>query len=396
MCELSLCFSCAIVAWLVVRFISPSFVLLAYRKTMTDKPNIRKLQNRPIPVIGGLCVSVGIVFALLIYSFFGNIPGGYVILPCATGVVLLGFVDDMIDINATAKFIIEVLLILLLWFTDTCSINTLGGLFGIYHIPVWLSLFLSVLTGVGLMNAINMIDGVDGLSSGFGMITSAICGLFFAAHQNYGMAVVAITFVGALIPIFMRNVFSYKYKMFIGDSGALLLGFVAYFFVCNIISTPVKYKFDNYSVAFVLMIYAFPVFDTLRVMVSRVKRGISPFHAEKNHFHHAFIELGFTHFSVSTIILSGAILLIAICYALTFVGLSVTTHFIIMLGIAIMVCWFGYRHVHGMAQKRNTPIVDVVKEFAKRNERAKLLIRYTLDCKDNSTRLKLNKLNRDK
>ena len=222
-----------------------------------------------MPILGGMGVFLGIVFATLAMNLWlDNLDNLCFVVECLMVMFFLGLIDDLIDLKPKVKFIFQILVICLLW-EKGFAIDTFGGVFGIYELPIYISLPLSVLSGVGLMNAINMIDGVDGLSSGFGIITSSICAIYFYTHGDIVYAAFASIFIGALVPFFFCNVFSHKFKMYIGDSGALVMGTLAYIFVCRILNEPVLYDLDRYKVSMAIAIFAVPLSDTVRVMCCR-------------------------------------------------------------------------------------------------------------------------------
>jgi len=156
---------------------------------------------------------------------------------------------------------------------------------------------LTVLAAVGIINAINLIDGVNGLSSGFCVMACAIFGVFFYCVGNVPMVLLAAVSAGALIPFFFHNVFGRTSRMFIGDSGTLAMGVVMSVFVCEVLRSDVGCSLcPRYGlIPFTLAVLSIPIFDTLRVMSTRIRHGISPFHADKTHLHHMFIAIGCSH-----------------------------------------------------------------------------------------------------
>ncbi|MBQ3173818.1 MAG: undecaprenyl/decaprenyl-phosphate alpha-N-acetylglucosaminyl 1-phosphate transferase, partial [Alistipes sp.] len=170
---------------------------------------------------------------------------------------------------------------------------------GITTLPTAIAIPLTIFAAVGIINAINMIDGVNGLSSGYCISASIAFGAMFYVTENVPMLILATVSIGSLLPFFFNNVFGKTSKMFIGDGGTLVMGAVMSTFVINIVATnnAVDSHLDpNFGIVpFTLAVMAIPVFDTLRVMLARIVRGVSPFHPDKTHFHHLFIDLGFSH-----------------------------------------------------------------------------------------------------
>ncbi len=327
---------CAIVAMLTSILMNPIIIKLAYKKHLTDTPNYRKLQKKPIPVLGGMSVYLALVMGLFFSNFFYPTDRLYVVIAGMSVTFFLGLFDDLMDLSFKFKFLIQFGVISLLWIFGY-RIDTLVGLFGITHIPMVWSYLLSLLAGVGLMNALNMVDGVDGLASGIGIVTSTLCGAYFATHHDPLFTLLCIVFVGALLPFFVCNVFSRKYKMFIGDSGSLIMGMLAYVVTCRIIHSPIKDWNDQFCVSMLLAIYALPVFDTLRVMIVRMLHGNSPFKADKTHLHHMLVELHYPHIMVTTILIAINCIVIAVWYITSLFMESINGQFLVVIATALIV-----------------------------------------------------------
>lgn len=253
----------------------------------------------------------------------------------------LGLFDDLLDLDYRIKFICQFGIIFVLW-SFGYRIDTLAGLIGVTYIPKVLSCLLSMFVGVGLLNSLNMIDGVDGLASSIGILTSTICGAYFITHHDPLFALLSIVFAASLIPFLICNVFSIKYKMFIGDSGSLILGVLAYVFTCRIIHTPTIDGNDQFCVSMLIAVYAFPVFDTLRVMSARLAHGNSPFKADKTHLHHMLLELQYPHIMVTFILVLINLIIVLIWYISSLYIKSVNVQFFIVLGFSILVIQVFY------------------------------------------------------
>ena len=193
-------------------------------------------------------------------------------------------------------------------FTCHYSLDNLHGLWGVGMLSPWVSVPLTIVTVVGIINAINLIDGVDGYSSGYCVMACVMFGVFFYLAEDMPMTMLAIVCAAALIPFFLHNVFGRASKMFIGDGGTLLMGCVMSVFVLNVLKSSTNceaYCIEGLGlVPFTLAVLCVPVFDTVRVMTMRILRKTSPFHADKTHLHHLFIELGFSHIGTTVSILT--------------------------------------------------------------------------------------------
>jgi UDP-N-acetylmuramyl pentapeptide phosphotransferase/UDP-N-acetylglucosamine-1-phosphate transferase len=314
---------------------NPLIIKLAFKKHLTDDPNHRKLQKKPIPVVGGMSVYLAFVVGLFIANLFYPTDQLYVVIAGMSIMFFLGLFDDMLDLSYKFKFVVQIGVIFLLW-TFGYRLDTFVGLFGVNHIPMFWSCMLSLFAGVGLMNALNMIDGVDGLASGLGILTNTICGAYFITHHDPLFALLSIVFAGSLVPFFVCNVFSHKYKMFIGDSGSLIMGTLAYVLTCRVIHSPHLDWNDQYCVAMMLAIYALPVFDTLRVMGVRMLHGNSPFKPDRTHLHHMFVDLGYPHVMITAILLLIDSLVIGVWYLTSLYMESINAQFFVVIGTAIV------------------------------------------------------------
>ena len=290
---------------LVVASIVYKPILFVARKcNFYDNPDERKLQRTPVPVMGGFVVFTGIIVGLLCYSFIRDITP---ILPAVAAMLVMlvvGAYDDVHDLSAKKKFILEIVVVVALALANGYGINDFHGLWGIHEISPWIAWPLTVVACVGIINAINMIDGIDGLSSGLCIVVLAFLSWLTFTSHDFVRAAMGVSVIGGLIPFFVMNVFSRKAKMFIGDAGTMMLGVA----ICDILlamlthDSPMLKRIDENEFclfAFALAILAIPVFDTLRVMVGRMVRGVSPFNPDRTHLHHAFIGYGFHHLETS-------------------------------------------------------------------------------------------------
>lgn len=285
-----------LIAFVSALWLHPKVVEIARRKQITDKPDRRKLQREPVPVLGGVVVFFGMVMGMGFVSPHFECPD--ILLPFTLMLLMLytGSMDDVLGLSPGLRFAIEIFAALLLIFEGGMAIDDFHGLWGLHTIPLWIAGPLTVVSVVGIINSINLIDGVNGLSSGFCIFAcSAFC-IYFHSAGDMASVILAITCVGALIPFFIHNVFGHRMKMFIGDGGTLLMGMILSIFVLRTLDAdnPAAH-YNEGLIPFTLAVLSVPVFDTLRVMTMRILRGGSPFLPDKTHLHHAFIEVGFSH-----------------------------------------------------------------------------------------------------
>lgn len=343
--QLLICISCAFFACLLATLFNPTLVLLAYKKGILDSPGTRKLQTKPVPVIGGISVYLAAISSSIVMNIFQPTESLFMALAACSIIFFVGLLDDLTDISPYKKFVFQILIVAILFASNSYRIDTMNGVFNIFDLPLPISLLISLLTGVGLMNALNMIDGVDGLSSGIGICTCGFCGFYFLIHHDIVYAALAFTFLGSLIPFFFCNVFSRKYKMFIGDSGSLVMGLLAYIFSCRILHEN-DALIDSKNVSLMVAIFAIPIFDTLRVMTMRMVHGGSPFKADKTHLHHIFVSLKLPHMLITMIILLMVVSIEAFWFLLFSFNLDVTIHTLIVLAFCATMVWGVYFYLN--------------------------------------------------
>ena len=286
----------------------PRALKFSWRHDILDAPDVRKLQRRPVPVFGGIVVFSGILAGMIVLQLF--IPSDILMwgVVAMSVMLVIGFCDDVRGLPAFTRLIVEILLIGGFIYFSGIFIDDFHGLWGIHDIPKEIGVPLSIFVGVGLVNAINMIDGVDGYSSGYVMMACfCLAGVFWSVW-DIKMVCVALILIGAIIPFFLHNVFGERSRMFIGDSGTMMLGMllvVMAFYSLSSTSSLERLEDDGICViAFLIAVGSIPVFDTLRVMTVRMVRGKSPFKADMTHLHHLFIDMKFSHLGASLAILA--------------------------------------------------------------------------------------------
>ena len=265
-------------------------------------------------------------------------------------------IDDIMDLSPAVRFLIEIGIALMLMYTCGYSINSFHGLWGLQEVSLWVSIPLTVITVVGLINAVNLIDGVDGYSSGYSIMACAIFGVFFGFVGDITMVMLACTCAASLIPFFLHNVFGRTSKMFIGDGGTLVMGTVMSIFVLNMLKSEtfccVYVDWGMGLVPLTLAILSIPVFDTVRVMSMRMLRGTSPFHPDKTHLHHLFIDMGFSHIGTTISILLINLLNILVWYIAYKCGAGIDVQLYVVVAMALL-STFGFYGLMRRCQVRD-------------------------------------------
>ena len=340
-----------VVAMVTSTVVYPWAMKFAVKHGIVDNPDARKLQRRPVPVFGGVVVYSGILMGGLVLSLFmRNWVMAYGLIGM-TVMMLIGIWDDLKDISATLRLLIEIAMVLAFIALTGVYIDDFHGLWGLDALAPCFGIVFSVVGGVGLINAVNLIDGVDGYSSGYGMMACTCFGVCCWSVWSPTMVCMNLLVIGALIPFFLHNVFGQKSRMFIGDGGTLMLG--AWMTVCAFYALSSTQRCDTLAdlglslTGFVLAVLCIPVFDTLRVMTMRILRGRSPFRPDKTHLHHLFIDMGFSHLGAALFIILINFGIVLVLLALWKLGASVDTqtHVVVALGLLVTFGFYKFMKV---------------------------------------------------
>ena len=293
-----------IIALAVASLTHQPVLYYAKKHHIFDNPEARKLQRRPVPVMGGFVVFIGALVGSLCYWFKYDCLSIVPIQIAMLMMLIIGAWDDLRKVPPGLRFVLEVLIVTALALGNNYPINDLHGLWGVHEISPWVAWPLTIIGCVGIINAINMIDGIDGLSSGICIMAFGFYSWMFFRGHDFVRAALGVSIVGALIPFFIMNVFGKRSKMFIGDAGTMMLGIA----LCDMVMAMLTKgsasaaKMENNEICVIAFVYAVlsvPVCDTVRVMLGRISRGESPFYPDKTHLHHAFIDYGFHHLETS-------------------------------------------------------------------------------------------------
>lgn len=356
----------AISAMFAVLWIHPKLVEIAFLKNIVDNPDARKLQKTPVPVLGGVAVFFGIVLGIALTSGYTNCLSLMSIVAAMMIMLYVGTMDDIMGLSPKLRFIVEIGVIGLLIFANDKYINNFDGLWGLYEIAPIIAIPLTIFATVGIINAVNLIDGVNGLSSGYCIMASIVFGTVLTIIGNTPMTILASVSVGSLLPFFFHNVFGKTSRMFIGDGGTLVMGVVMSTFVVNCLTSQASLSAidPNFGlVPFTLATMSIPVFDTLRVMVSRILRGTSPFHPDKTHLHHMFIDMGFSHAGTTFSILSLNTIIIGSQILAWYLGASVDVQLYIVIALSLAFTIGLYHTLYAVGD--NSIIKRCLRKFGK-------------------------------
>lgn len=289
--------------------IIPRILVISHKKRLYDVPDARKVYTMPVPRLGGLSffpvilMSMFLVIGFRLYfwdmdtsSLSFNMLYEYLFLFVGmTLLYLVGVCDDLVGVGYRYKFAVQIAAALLLvlsgnWF------DSFGGLFGIYSVPVWVGVPFTVFIVVYITNAINLIDGIDGLASGLCCIALSVLSVIFFLRGQYVYALLAVCTLGILMPFWCYNVFGNAnrgHKLFMGDAGSLTLGYVISFLIIHMsVTNEVSPTLSNPYMVIAFSTVLVPLLDVIRVVLHRLREHKNPFLPDKNHFHHKLLRTG--------------------------------------------------------------------------------------------------------
>jgi UDP-GlcNAc:undecaprenyl-phosphate/decaprenyl-phosphate GlcNAc-1-phosphate transferase len=299
----------------------PSIIRIAIEKGLCDQPGERRSHVTPTPSLGGIGIFAGMLFSVIFWSSFKNFNELQYILCAILIIFLVGAKDDIESISPYKKLYGELLAAGILVFKSNVKISSLYGVFGIGDIPDWFAIPLSVFIIIVIINAFNLIDGINGLSGSIGMLVSCTLGLWFHLTDNSVLAILAFSLAGAILA-FLKFNFT-PAKIFMGDTGALLLGLVCSILAIKFIelhkNLDSPYAFKAVP-ALTISILILPLFDTLRVFLMRILKGKSPFYPDRTHIHHLVVDTGLSHMQSTALLIFANIAFIGIAFTLQDLG----------------------------------------------------------------------------
>ena len=331
----------SLVSFTITFLAIPAIMRVADQKKLFDVPDARKLHTRPIASLGGVGIFIGFLIPILISIPANTNPEFQYFIASAIVIFFLGLKDDILVISAKKKFLGQLAATAILVHRAGVRINSMHGFLGIYELPEIISILLSYITIIVTINAFNLIDGVDGLAGSLGVLTTAVFGVYFYLAGMPGYSMLSFTMMASLVAFLFFNF--PPAKIFMGDSGSLLLGLTNALLVIKFINVAdsAAGQFPiTASVAIGFSILIVPLLDTLRVFSMRIYKGRSPFSPDRNHIHHLLLDRGLSHSAVTLSCVGLNLFFIAMAYFGRKVGSTVLlssmiTGWFLMIGVVI-------------------------------------------------------------
>ena len=291
-------------SFLLTFYTIPTVVKISRRKNLMDEPGSRSSHLRKIPNLGGISMFYSLavcasIFAFELFDLYKFLFASLVIL------LYIGVMDDIVVMRAYKKLFAQIIVTSLMVIGSDVRIRSFFGLFGVYELNYFFSVAISIFTFIVLINAFNLIDGIDGLAGGYSILCSAMFGISYyrLGEYNYPLVVLSGVIIGCVIGFLYFNLSNYRNnKIFLGYTGSMILGFLLAFtaicfidiFIDKELPEVPRYYLQS-APAIAMAILILPIIDTLNVFIIRICNGKSPFVADKNHIHHSLLTLALTH-----------------------------------------------------------------------------------------------------
>ena len=301
----------------------PKVIRVVKERHLEDKPGKHKIHQSEVPTLGGIGIFGGFIFGFLI-GINGYMHGLSYFMSAVVILLFVGIKDDLVFIHPWKKFWGELGVAVLVAVFTTIHITSLHGFFGITDISQISSYILTVIVIIILINAVNLIDGIDGLAASIGIIASVVFGIFFFLSGDYGFTVMAAAMVGSLLAFLYYNMSEGPKKIFMGDSGSLVIGFTLAVFAIHfneLVAAGGAIIPLESAPAVSIGILVVPLYDTMRVVFLRLRDRKSIFIGDKRHIHHMMLRAGFSHRQATTWISLFNIFIIGVAFLLDGIGI---------------------------------------------------------------------------
>ena len=315
----------------------PKLIQFAQKLKLLDAAGDRSSHQVSTPFFGGIAIFTGIICSLLFWADnFENIQ--YTLVSILI-VFIVGLIDDLRAITAFKKLIGQILATLVLILLGDLQIDNMHGVLGIYELPIWASVSFTIFVVIVIINGFNLIDGIDGLAGGLGLISSFCFGVIALLMNQIDIALISFTLMGALLGFLKYNIF--PARIFMGDTGSLVVGMILSILAINCIKYGLvneNYSSPNVGPLLAISFLAIPLFDSLRVFIVRAINGNGPLTAARDHVHHTLIDLGIGHKYSSLILFAVSVIIISLTYLLIKLNVNINVS-IAVLALVSYLLW---------------------------------------------------------
>lgn len=357
-------------AFFLTFLVAPVVIEVASRNRLYDRPNQRKIHPRRVSSLGGVAILVGFLITCLFFIPFTSNPEIRLYLATGLVVFLLGLKDDLSDLSAKNKLIGQLFIAAVIIHGGGLRLESMYGFLGINEVPELFSYIITYLTIIVVMNAFNLIDGVDGLASSLAIFSLTVFGAYFLYTAQPAYALLAFSLIGSVLAFLAFNF--PPARVFMGDSGSLLIGTVNAILVIRFIHTasmPGAVMPVPGAVAVGFAVLFIPLFDTFRVFSMRLMMGLSPFQPDRKHIHHLLLNRGYSHFQTSFICVMANIFFLLLAWQFKFLGATVLLVSEMVLGfVGIGIIYYGLVPAKRAAVEVVAPVIQMDREAGAKAE----------------------------
>lgn len=361
------------IAYVITFFLLPFVIRIARVNKLFDIPDERKTHTYPVSSLGGVGIISGLAISLLLVSDFKLENSEFQYYLASFFIIfIIGVIDDIFVLRAWKKLLGQLLVAAILTVKAHLLITNLQGLAGVFSINTEFSYVLTFFTVLLVINSFNLIDGIDGLAGSLGLISSLSFGLYFYVNGNVPFAILGFVMSGSLLAFLMFNF--PPAKIFMGDSGSMLIGLVNVILLIKFIETantaPIYPISSPIAIGFAILLI--PMLDVLRVFIIRLTKGVSPFAPDRNHLHHLLLNQGFSHTKVTTTLLVSEACIIPLCFYFQGINVNVLSAILILafFTAVFVIKYFG-------APRKSLRVVKEANVTANNLQDTKVLTLYT-------------------
>ena len=331
-----------VLAYWVSARMYPVIIYLSQVKNLMDEPGHRSAHTSRVPTYGGAGIFIAFTILSMTFCALMDCPPEALrrllaLMAALSILFFLGIKDDMVGLDPAKKFGGQLLAAGLVILAGGVQIGSLEGIFGVGQLPYYASVLFTGFVFLLVVNAYNLIDGIDGLAGSIALLATLVFGVVFLAGDNTAAAVQSFVLAGALMG-FLRFNLSKKQRLFMGDSGSLFVGFLLAYQAVLLLQTnasdPMGPVVSNAPVL-ILSLLSLPLLDTLRVFILRVAEGRSPFSADRNHIHHRLLGLGLDHKQATAVLSLMALVVVTAAWLTQYLPINGHLAFMVSLGVTV-------------------------------------------------------------
>lgn len=347
----------ALLGVIAVTLTIPPLIRVVNAKKLFEPFDHRKIHKTIVPSIGGVSIFIGFTLATFLASDDYNFMEIRYLFPAVVLMFFIGLKDDLMILPPKKKLMVQIAAAAIMAFLGDFRLTGLEGFLGIWSLDYFTGTIISILLIVAFVNAFNFIDGVDGLAASIGIIATSILGVCFIYLQKYSLSVASFAMAGSLLAFAYYNMFGKKYKLFMGDTGSLIVGIflagIAIRFIEDAhVSDGRLGMLGHYAPAFLTGLLILPIIDLMRVVFIRIVHKKSPFHPDNNHLHHRLLQIFPSHRKVTLVIAGGNLLVLSFTLLLIYLRLEISNIIWCTLSLGFLLCYLPFKIWQTIREKK--------------------------------------------